>query len=306
MQDKARAYTDRKLEELEKKLGQAYARAKTDLEAEWKRYMEKHGKWADELYDALKRARMSGNADAIAEATQKYQQELERITRANRRYKRLVNDMSQKLAHIDQEAYRLFNGELPQIYAANYNSLGMPTGYVLAQVSSHVVPNLLMGELDLLKSVWWNEERLNAAILQGILQGESIPHIAKRLKGWVDGNYKAAVRAARTAVNYAENQGRLDSMRAAADIGLVYEKQWVATHDNRTRESHRRLDKTTAPLEERFANKLLCPGDPDGAPEERYNCRCGMKRILKGIRRPDGTFVPWRGRQPSENDGYFD
>ena len=38
--DKARAYSDRKLKELEKGLERAYAQAKSEVEAEWTAYMD--------------------------------------------------------------------------------------------------------------------------------------------------------------------------------------------------------------------------------------------------------------------------
>lgn len=303
MQDKARAYTDRKLEELEKELGRVYARAKTELEQTWREYMASFEEREKPFIRAILDAEHGGDEKTIKKAYVAHARFLRENTLQNNHYKRLVNDMSYKLANTDKAAYELVNNILPDIYAVNYNSLKIPAGYVFGLINPETVINLVMGELDLLKSVWWNRERLNAAILQGILQGESIPKIAKRLEGWVGGNNAAAVRAARTAVTYAENQGRLDSMKAAADeCGLIYEKQWIATHDNRTRDSHRKLHGDIAALDERFANNLLCPCDPDGAPEERYNCRCTMNRVLTGIRRRDGTFVPWHGKQISDTE----
>ena len=35
--------------------------------------------------------------------------------------------------------------------------------------------------------------------------------------------------------------------------------------------------------QERFSNGLLCPGDPDGAASEVYNCRCSMRTVLDGV-----------------------
>lgn len=303
MQDKARAYTDRKLDELERELERVYVRAKTELEQAWREYMASFEQREKPFIRAILDAEHGGDEKAIKQAYAAHARFLRENTLQNNHYKRLVNDMSYKLANTDKAAYELVNNILPDIYAVNYNSLKIPAGYVFGLINPKTVINLVMGELDLLKSVWWNRERLNAAILQGILQGESIPKIAKRLEGWVGGNNAAAVRAARTAVTYAENQGRLDSMKAAADeCGLIYEKQWIATHDNRTRESHIKLDKTVATLYEPFDNGLMCPGDSNGAPEERYNCRCTMNRVLKGVRNAGGAYSPWTGR--SLSDGY--
>lgn len=77
------------------------------------------------------------------------------------------------------------------------------------------------------------------------------------------------------------NQASFESFRQAVQQGKVQahtvRKVWVSAKDKRTRDSHRHLDGETAGLEERFANGLLYPGDPSGAPEEIINCRCVLK-----------------------------
>jgi SPP1 gp7 family putative phage head morphogenesis protein len=293
--DKAREYTDRKLKQLERELARVYARAKSDIEAEWRKYMEKHGAKAETLYNSLLNARNSGDRALIAKATQLYQDEVKRITTHSTQYKRMVNELSGKLAHIDQEAYRLANNILADIYAVNYNDIKIPAGYSFKLVDAKTVTNLLKGEINLLKDERWNRQRLNAQVLQGLLRGESMDKIAKRLAPMIDGNRAAAVRNARTAVTYAENQGRLDSMEAAEEeCGLVYKKQWVATHDSRTRDSHLEVDGEAVFLDEYFSNGLMCPADPMGDPEEVYNCRCTMNRVLWGTVNKDGVYKPWR------------
>ena len=74
----------------------------------------------------------------------------------------------------------------------------------------------------------------------------------------------------------AENSGRLDSYMQAQEMGVVMQKTWLATDDSRTRKSHREVDGETIPLNEEFSNQLMYPGDPMGAPEEVYNCRCTL------------------------------
>ena len=51
-------------------------------------------------------------------------------------------------------------------------------------------------------------------------------------------------------------------------------KQWDATLDGRTRESHRRVDGEIRELDEKFSNGLMFPGDPSGGAAEVVNCRC--------------------------------
>ena len=89
-------------------------------------------------------------------------------------------------------------------------------------------------------------------------------------------NRKNAVRAARTAATGAENGGRMDSYFAAEEMGIKIEKQWLATLDGRTRDSHADLDGKHVPNDEAFDNGLMYPGDPSGYASEVYNCRCTM------------------------------
>lgn len=129
----------------------------------------------------------------------------------------------------------------------------------------------------------WNRKQLNSAILQGILNGENIEKIAKRLSEVAIKDYKVAVRNARTATTGAENGGRVYSYERAEEMGIELEQEWLATLDGRTRHSHRRLDGEKIKVGGTFSNGCKFPGDPDGAPSETQNCRCTLVAALKGI-----------------------
>ena len=63
-------------------------------------------------------------------------------------------------------------------------------------------------------------------------------------------------------------------------MGIEIQKEWVCTHDDRTRPSHLELDGERRDLDEEFSNGLQYPGDPDGDPSEVYNCRCTLVAYL--------------------------
>lgn len=65
-----------------------------------------------------------------------------------------------------------------------------------------------------------------------------------------------------------------DARHAAAARGCDLVKQWDAFMDDKTRDSHRRLDGEIRELDEDFSNGLRYPGDPRGPAEEVINCRC--------------------------------
>jgi len=65
------------------------------------------------------------------------------------------------------------------------------------------------------------------------------------------------------------------SRQAAVDSQVPVAREWMATEDGRTRESHNNIDgyRTTS-MSDPYPNGLMYPGDPSGSPKETINCRC--------------------------------
>jgi len=145
-------------------------------------------------------------------------------------------------------------------------------------------------KVDIPKDERWNTKQMSSKLLQGILAGDDISTIANSLMQVIGNNAAAAVRNARTMVTGAENVGRLDSYEDLAEKGVVQKKVWIATADDRTRESHLLLDGEEVDIDKPFSNGLMYPADPSGDPAEVYNCRCSMRDHIVGFRRADGTI----------------
>ena len=77
----------------------------------------------------------------------------------------------------------------------------------------------------------------------------------------------------------AENAGRVDSYIRAENMGIEMEQQWMATLDNRTRESHRHLDGEHRPVGKKFSNGCRFPGDPEAPAGEIWNCFVGETNV---------------------------
>ena len=201
----------------------------------------------------------------------------------------MIQNMADVLTNKNVVAASVINGYLPEAYAINGNyityeiekNFGINTMFEL--IDEQTVERLLREKPDLLpqasvnipKDLRWNKEKLNSAIVQGILQGDGVEKIAERLAEVSDMNKKAALRNAATMTTSAQNGGRLDGLKRAQDIGVTgLSKRWLATLDGHTRYSHRQLDGDVVPVDKKFKNGLLFPGDPQGKPEEVYNCRC--------------------------------
>jgi SPP1 gp7 family putative phage head morphogenesis protein len=226
------------------------------------------------------------------------------------------------------------NHTTPEIYAGNHNfatyqiehDAKIDTSYTL--YNREAVERLMRDNPEVLppagkkvsqaiaegKAVAWDKQKLQSVMIQGILQGDSIPHLAERLARTVgDSDMKASIRNARTMATRAQNAGRVDAYKRAQDKGVELEQMWLATMDNRTRHSHRYLDGETRPLGEAFSNGCEYPADPKGDPAEIYNCRCSLRGVVKGLDRRSGQFrddsevggmsyEEWRNAKPQYRD----
>jgi hypothetical protein len=77
-----------------------------------------------------------------------------------------------------------------------------------------------------------------------------------------------------TALNTAQFQAYQQAVAKGGVQVQAVQKGWKATIDGRERESHRELNGVFVGLNDRFANGLLYPHDPDGDISELANCRC--------------------------------
>lgn len=129
--------------------------------------------------------------------------------------------------------------------------------------------------IDMRRDIRWNEQKIEAAARSGI--GRTPAEAGERMRRVADMNYNATARRVRTAVNGAENAGRMDAMLARGGS-----KRWVTMADELVRESHAELHGMVVPVDEEFPNGLMFPGDPSGPPEEVYNCRCTLEWVDTG------------------------
>lgn len=297
MADKAHILTDEKLEEMERHLSAIYSRARKEVGETWTQYVEESAKELEELQKAYDLAKKSGDKDEIKHTGKALGGAKREATIKNKHYKALTESLAREISHINETAVAYINDQLPQVYVMNYNAIKESVdgfgGYVFELVDADTVKHLALTDksllpykkLDLRKDIPWNMKKINAEVLQGILQGESMDKIAKRIGNVQEMNKNASIRTARTIVTGAENKGRFDSYQRATADGIILEEEWIATNDSRTRHSHAIMDGETKGVNGKFSNGLAFPGDPNGEPSEVYNCRCTMVARVLGFRK---------------------
>jgi SPP1 gp7 family putative phage head morphogenesis protein len=158
---------------------------------------------------------------------------------------------------------------------------------------------------DLLAQEWFNEYTINFAqyinatteetirrlIEQGVSEGWSVPMTMKHLETlfnqWMTGNVTPAEFEwfnQRLPEYRLETIARTETMKALNAVSYrlysawgVEFHEWLATHDNRTRQDHRAIDGQVVRVGSPFSVggwPMLYPHDPAGPPEETINCRC--------------------------------
>lgn len=292
----ARGQTDRILAKMEKRIRQEYAQAAKETTDKLADYLRRF-----EVKDGIKRDQLKRGVITKRD----YQEWRKNQMLIGKRWAEQVDTLAHDLSNSDRIAHSVVEGYMPEVYALNHDfatyevekAAKVDTSYTLynRQAVERIVrenPKMLpspgkvtaekiaRGELQA-----WNERRIESVMLQGILQGESIPQLSKRMYRVTGGNYKDAIRNARTMTTGAENAGHADAYERARDMGIEVEEFWRATLDSRTRDSHRNLDGEYRDESGYFSNGLKYPGDPYGAPEEVYNCRCSLGANIKGYRK---------------------
>ena len=286
---------DEQLEQLENKLTALYTDTKINITKQYNKWAEKYEKKYLSQLDKL----------SSGEITQKeFADWANRKMLKNKAYQSMLASITETLVNTDIVAMSVINNTLPSVIAQSYNFV-QSLGFAAADkaglsvgtfqiYNARTVQALIKKNPDILKYVnktedyRWNKDRINREITRGIIQGKSIPDIAKNLRSVSNMDENSAIRNARTAMTGAENYGRNEAVHDLQDKGVPVRFQWSATHDSRTRETHMELDGTYQDEDGYFGVGIIdtpieYPGDPSGDPEEIYNCRCRATIRLEGI-----------------------
>lgn len=300
MADAGAVETDRIIAEIEARIKVEYGQAQREIEEKLKDYLRryelKNQKWqewvsrgvkAQEQYNAWKTGQMA----------------------IGKRWEDMRDSIARDLLEASRMAKTIAAGYVPEVYALNHDygtyqiehESQLDTSYTLYDRGTaarifrddpQMLPDpgkKVSQDIREGRAVRWNNRHIQSVMMQALLQGNSIPDIAHRLANAVgDTDRKAANRNARTMMTGAQNAGRVDSYKRAAEMGIKTRMQWLATLDNRTRHEHRLLDGMTADLDKPFeveGETIRYPGDPQGPPHLVWNCRCTLIAAIKGYER---------------------
>ncbi|MBR5677071.1 MAG: hypothetical protein IKX20_02925 [Paludibacteraceae bacterium] len=313
--------TEDVLKQIEARITKEYALAEKEVREKLDDYLRRF-----QIKDELKRKALANGVITQAE----YDQWRIGQIMVGERWSMLADTLAVDYANAAQIAKQIAFGEMPLVYAINFNfgtyAADVMSGGRLAdgftlynrdavavlfkeQEFYHAPGRKVTAMINAGKQVAWDKKQVQSAMMQSILQGESIPNMATRLAKTVgESDRKAAIRNARTMATGVQNAGRVDSFRRSNSIaekyGMKVRKQWLATLDGRTRHWHAELDGEVVDNDEPFVNdygEIDYPGDPGAEPANIYNCRCSCIPFIDGAGLDNSLHPNDTGREMADD-----
>lgn len=333
MADQGHKLTDERLADLEKRLHDEYEQAAKETQEKLDKYMKKF---------ATKDAIWKKSVEAGIRTQEEYDKWRVQAIAAGERWEKMRDRLVSDQLNTNNIARQIINNEMPGIFELNANFALYQVEHdaqidtSLTLYNREAVDRILSEDPEMLlppgkrvseeirqgRAERWERQKIQSVMTQGILQGESIPHLASRLASAVnDSDYKAAVRNARTMATNAQNAGRYNAYNRLENNGVELTLEWAATLDNRTRHEHRMMHGQRRNVGEPFevsGVKIMYPAQTgsfmsiENAPQELiWNCRCTILAYVKGyehdtITHSDKmgkmTFEEWLEAKPKPQD----
>jgi len=154
--------------------------------------------------------------------------------------------------------------------------------------------------------------RVQSAVAQGLIRGESYPNMMKGIRSAINGTAKDAIRIVRTEGQRAQVLGQEANYSDAREKGVEVVDVWDATLDSRTRPDHGSLDGQKAHYKSGHAYFNTAVGEIKGPLQSGYaafdiHCRCRVRGEIEGFepekRRINGeiteyeTFQEWDAKR---------
>ncbi len=267
----ARKLTDKGLLQTEKELRALYSQAYAEIKKKSEAILSKI------------------NTTPDMTATQRYDE-----FRKYNRLQSLEAQVADILRDTNAEAVRIINGKMADVYSTNYQAATkiFPKDVVFPPLGKSAVRSVLTGQVTPFKQLAVDsllarsdiERALTRSLLTGIMQGESIPNLAKRMKDITNKTLSESIRIARTETTRVENSAKQDVGEQGKKLGFKMKKQWISTSDGRTRPEHADADGQIVDIDKPFivgGEELMYPGDESGSAWNTINCRCTTINIIE-------------------------
>lgn len=222
------------------------------------------------------------------------------------KYKRLASleqAIVKELQRLGVQARSAIRAGIKDVYSASYYHSAftfettLQTKFGFGALDPAKIEAAVFNPLDRIK---WSERlsghitvlnrRIQSAITQGLIQGYGLARTARSVREAIERNAYESLRIIRTESQRAQSAARLAAIEkveaASSELGFSVYRVWLATLDQRTRESHRQLDGQRADADGFFyfgdGGRTQAPG-MSGIAEEDIHCRCTVITEFEGI-----------------------
>lgn len=239
------------------------------------------------------------------------------ILQRNGYYARFLEEVEQKINDISPVVRRTIRSTVEQTYEHTYNGMidcvqkaatGVDLG-VLKGCTPEVIKRAVenpISKLTLNDRLEKHRKEIIYDIKQdisvGLMNGDRYSTMANRIKKSVEGDYKKAIRIARTETHRVREAGNHDAAVSVNDAlknstaGVQMMKTWRTMKDERVRPAkekgrnrkydHRKMEGVSIPIDEEFTlpsgAKTMAPGQ-SGVAGEDINCRCYLSYGLQKL-----------------------
>ena len=293
--DPGQKAADEAVAKLEKELKKVYGQASKEMQAQLKKFTDKFNKELTEMQEKVYAGEIT-QADLKAWINSQHQMK--------KALEQKIDQCTGVMLNANQKAMSMINNETLNVFAENANwqsyqlTQDTKADLMFSVYDENTVKKLIQDKPELLprkvvngkKDKAWNQKKIANAVTQSVIQGESIPKLARRIAAETgETNMNAMMRYARTAMTSAQNSGRQEMLHRAKGMGIQCKKVWLATLDARTRDVHAMLDGEAVDVDEPFHSDLgdiLFPGDVSSkgsVPANLYNCRCTLIYEYEGF-----------------------
>jgi len=266
--------TDKQLRELERILKAQYRTSLSEVQAEIAKVYVKYGTRGFLTYSEMQKYNRLSSLEKNL------------IEHLNSLYKNVSKEMFTSLGNTFSDAY-LYTGFALETEA----QVKLAYALIPKKAIVEAIQTPLSG-IKLSERLSTNRKQIilktREQLVQGLIQGESINKVSRRLTEVYHGDYKKSQRIARTENNRIRNQATVDSYDHAENNGLEFKRVWLATLDSRTRDTHKKLDGQVANDKGYFQSgryKAKAPGG-FGVASEDINCRCTTRVQFDDVDEP--------------------
>lgn len=209
----------------------------------------------------------------------------------------LENAIADEIKSLTSESIKTTTSAIKNIYSENYyqsgyaieTTVGMKLGFGMLNPST--IQAAVLNPLDRIK---WPDRmkehsqkymsQIRQELTQGLIQGKGYAKIAKAVTEKTGITANNALRIIRTEGHRVQSASRLlsfgKSETAGEDLGIQTSRVWVATLDDRVRDSHASMDGQAADENGVFTSSSGATAEAPGlfgVPEEDINCRCTVR-----------------------------